>query len=179
MSSKPVPNPLGTIRKIRTKLFFSSFVILGTELGTVHMIGKCFTTELCPSPGFLIFLGREDKEERKAFASSSLRRHIANTHDFLPFSFFCNSGTPWPQQYYSMDMITERHGIQTCFILLWLRDGPGKLLLILSLENISFCCCQAVSQVGVFCYSVQLSMKEQMDKIFAWTTALLRNNSVS
>lgn len=60
----------------------------------LDMLGKCFTTELCLSPGFLIFLGREDKEEKNPFVSSSLRRHIANTHYFLSLSFFCNSGTP-------------------------------------------------------------------------------------
>lgn len=51
--------------------------------------------------------------------------------------------------------------------------GPGSLLLILSLENISYCFCQAVRRVGVFRYLVQLPMEEHMHKPREWTAALL------
>jgi len=41
-----------------------------------------------PSPGFLTFLSREDKEERKIFVCSSLVISIAEIHTFLSLSLY-------------------------------------------------------------------------------------------
>lgn len=65
-------------------------------------------------------------------------------------------------------MFTGRHsGSLDILFYFDLEMGPGSLLLILSLENISYCFCQAVSWVGGFCYSMQLPMKEQMNEIIS------------
>lgn len=99
-----------------------------------------------------------------------MKTYYSNTHFSSPFPSPCpltlghldlHDITPW-------SIFTGRHnGFLDILIYFDLEMGPGGLLLILSLENISYCFCQAVSRVGVFCYSVQLSMKEQMHKILA------------
>lgn len=103
-----------------------------------------------------------------------MKTYYSNTHFLSPCPLILghldlNNITPWT-------IFTGRHsGSLDILFYFDLEMGPGSLLLILSLENISYCFCQAVSRVGVFCYSVQLPMKKQMHEILAWTTALLRD----
>lgn len=81
----------------------------------------------------------------------------------LPLSSY--SGTSWPKQYYSMTILTGRHSISLDILFYFdLGMGPGSLLLILSLENISYCFCQTVSRVGVFITQCNYPWKNKWTK---------------
>lgn len=122
----------------------------------------------------ICFLHGKDKvREKNSFLLISMKTYYWNTRFSFPLPFSLSySGTSWPITPWAI-FIGRHSGSLDILFYFDLGMGPGSLLLILSLENISYCFCQAVSQVGVFCYSVQLPMKEQMNEILAQTTALL------